>query len=92
METKSIIEKLAQYGWTIRSEDLGDHDGCEYWLQRCERYDISADIERLRREGWLEPFNGGFRLSDEGRKAYLRSTDELGDGALIAPTAGDQHD
>lgn len=36
-------------------------------------------ISRFINRGWLESFanSGGFRLSDEGFKAYMRSTDEL---------------
>lgn len=37
--------------------------------------------------GWLEtmPNGGTCKLSDAGKLAYLKSTDELGDGKLIAP-------
>lgn len=37
--------------------------------------------------GWVEDLaNGsGYRLSDAGMKAYLRSTDELRDGRLVHP-------
>ncbi len=44
--------------------------------------------DELCRGGWLEPMaNGGtFKLSDAGLKAYLRSTDELGNGRLEITT------
>lgn len=49
---------------------------------------VSAMWDRLCREGWLEamPNGGTFKLSDEGLKAYLRSTDEMGDGKLNPPS------
>jgi uncharacterized protein affecting Mg2+/Co2+ transport len=42
-------------------------------------------INRLMMEGWIERGNRHWKLTDEGRKAYLRSTDELGNGKLIPP-------
>lgn len=44
-------------------------------------------VSHLIHHGWLESFSngGGYRLSDAGKLAYLRSTDELDDGALIDP-------
>lgn len=46
--------------------------------------------DRLMREGWVEGHanGGGFKLSDAGFRAYLRSQDELGDGKLVAPILG----
>jgi hypothetical protein len=37
--------------------------------------------------GWVVDLaNGsGYRISDEGKQAYLRSTDELRDGTLVHP-------
>jgi hypothetical protein len=48
---------------------------------------VSALWDQLCREGWLEsmPNGGTFKLSDAGLLAYLRSTDELGDGQLVSP-------
>lgn len=44
-------------------------------------------VDRLIHYGWLESLanGGGYRMSDAGKIAYLRSTDELGDGALVDP-------
>lgn len=44
--------------------------------------------DRLCHHGWLDtmPNGGTFKLSDAGLLAYLRSTDEMGDGKLIDPT------
>jgi hypothetical protein len=44
-------------------------------------------LRRLMEDGWLLGYanGGGWWLSDEGKKAYLRSTDEMGDGKLKAP-------
>lgn len=49
-------------------------------------------IARLIHHGWLNSLanGGGYRMSDAGKLAYLRSTDELGDGALIDPTERQQ--
>lgn len=43
---------------------------------------------RLIHHGWLEsmPNGGWYKLSDTGLRAYLRSTDEMGDGKLVDPT------
>lgn len=45
-------------------------------------------IDRLIHRGWLESLanGGGYRMSDAGKMAYLRSMDELGDGAIHDPT------
>lgn len=84
-EVRTLIERLAT-GFVIRTEDLGGYDGYDYWVEKSERYKLfGSDISRLIQDGWLESFNGGYRLSDDGRKAYLRSTDELGDGKLYSP-------
>ncbi len=88
MNVRDVIQKLVQPGWLIRTHDLGGHDGHEYWLERREGERLTArDVQELVRDGWLEPFNGGFRLSDAGRKAHMRSGDELGNGELIAPAS-----
>lgn len=88
MDVRSVIEKLVQSGWVIRRHDLGEYDGHEYWLEKREGERLTAfDVQDLVKAGWLEPFNGGFKLSDAGRAAYMRSTDELGDGKLISPGA-----
>jgi hypothetical protein len=87
MDIKNVIGKLAQPGWLICTHDLGGFDGSEYWLEKREGERVTGhDIRVLMREGWLESFNGGYRLSDAGRAAYMRSTDELGDGKLLAPS------
>ena len=39
----------------------------------------------LLHRGWIEGGNGVYRLTDAGLRAYLRSTDELGDGKLYHP-------
>lgn len=88
MNLRDVIERLAQAGWAIRSHDLGGHDGHEWRLERAESFPLShADVERLRREGWLAPSGAGsnYVLSDAGRLAFIRSTDEMGDGVLRLP-------
>lgn len=44
-------------------------------------------ITRLIHHGWVVSTAGcgGYQLSNAGLQAYLRSTDELGDGALVDP-------
>ena len=50
------------------------------------RFDHVA-FNHMLRHGWLENTAGcgGYRLTDEGRIAYIRSTDEMGDGKLVDP-------
>ena len=87
MEIVEIVAALAG-GYVIRTE-IDEHDR-EYFLDPPgARRLVAEQVSRLIREGWLESFNGGYRLSDDGKKAYLRSTDELGNGKLVAPFASE---
>lgn len=47
----------------------------------------AQEVSFLADHGWLKPMpnGGGAWLSDDGRKAFMRSTDELGDGELKSP-------
>ncbi len=47
----------------------------------------NTDIVRMLNNGWLDSYNGGYRLTDAGRLAFMRSTDEMGDGKLYSPEA-----
>lgn len=77
-----IVQALAS-GAVIRTEIDGyDRD---YRLDRGSPRVLSTTVVNMIRDGWLESFNGGYRLTDGGKKAYLRSTDELGDGKLVPP-------
>lgn len=60
-------------------------------LVTVHRFDHAA-FNHMLHHGWLESTTGcgGYKLSDAGKLAYLRSTDELGDGKLVDPT-GYQH-
>jgi hypothetical protein len=88
MNVRDVIARLVQPGWTIRTEDHGGFDGRDYWLEKREGERLTdQDISDLLRDGWVRSYNGGYELTDEGRKAYFRSSDELGDGQLIAPRA-----
>lgn len=51
------------------------------------RFDRAA-FNHMLHHGWLVSTTGcgGFELSDAGRAAYIRSTDELGDGKLVDPS------
>lgn len=85
MKVEEIIEKLQQTGWRIRIES--DEHGYQYFLEGPRHSVTSTELSRLIQDGWLENTanGGGYTLTDEGRKAYLRSTDELGDGNLVPP-------
>lgn len=94
MNVRDVIARLVQPGWTIRTHDLGGYDGREHWLEKHEGERLNdKDISDLLRDGWIRSFNGGYELTDAGRAAHMRSTDELGDGKLIAPASapGERH-
>jgi hypothetical protein len=80
-----MIQALAS-GAVIRSESDG-YDGPDYFLDMGSPRIRGDVIEKMIREGWLSSFNGGYRLTDEGLKSYLRSTDEMGDGKLVQPVS-----
>ena len=50
-------------------------------------YGTACNIEQLIQEGWIVSGTGSsyYKLSDDGLKAFLKSTDEMGDGKLISP-------
>lgn len=83
----------------LRVEDIvpllaGDYrmrdDGDYLYLTHIAGRVRDDTLRRLLEEGWIKSFpNGcGFELTDEGRKAYMRSTDEMGDGVLHPPSGG----
>lgn len=83
---RKIIGALAT-GFTLRCNDNGGYDGYSYVVEKREGFEITGWlVEKLLREGWVNSRNGWYELTDEGRKAYLRSTDEMGDGKLRAPS------
>lgn len=79
MRVEEIVQCLAS-GWSL----LGD-DG-DYFVTRNAGKVRGDTIRRLIDEGWIYSQNTCYRLTDEGHKAYLRSTDELGDGKLTPPS------
>ena len=85
---KRAVEAFAQ-GFQYRVHDLGGYDGYEPWIEKIEGFRVEYRLmERLAREGWIEPYGArGYQLTDAGRAAYIRSTDELQDGKLIPPCA-----
>lgn len=94
MELKEIIEKLASTeGYRINSHYHGGYDSDTYHLEG-PSFNVTNMVDKMLRDGWIEPAPIGrhLQLTDAGRAAYLRSTDELGDGKLIAPSAGAEHD
>lgn len=50
------------------------------------RFDHVA-FNHMLHHGWLESTAGcgGYKLTDKGRRRYIRSTDEMGDGKLVDP-------
>lgn len=87
MRLEEVVQHLAS-GWSLRDHGSHGYDGPDYWMSRTAGRVRGDTIERLIREGWVQSYNGGFSLTDEGHRAYMRSTDELGDGKLIAPSEG----
>lgn len=84
MEDKEVIALLASGAVLLEDED---RMGAELVTRHAQ---ISSEQwNRLGRQGWLKPFanNGGAWLSDAGRLAYIRSTDELGNGVMVPPNA-----
>jgi hypothetical protein len=87
LDLKEVISRLAQPGYAVRVHDNGEYDGYSVYVERTEGVQITGrELEMLKADGWIE-FDGprSWKLSDEGRKAWLRSSDELGDGVLRAP-------
>jgi len=80
MRLDEIVRHMAG-GWR-----LGHEDG-NYFVSKTAGRVRSDTINRLIAEGWIESRNTCYILTDDGRKAYLRSTDELGDGKLIPPVS-----
>src|SRR5271170_1323136 len=94
LDLKEAIGMLVQSGFRIVIDDLGEYDGYEIWIRRTEGMKISQrELDMFVKDGWLETYGAhGYQISDEGRKAWLRSTDELGDGKLVPPNSGEgQH-
>lgn len=81
---RDAIGELAS-GAYVATED--DEWGFSYKLVKPVAQPDGDDFTVLIHRGWLEGCaNGGsYKLSDAGLRAYLRSTDELGDGRLVHP-------
>lgn len=82
-----LIREMAG-GSFISVKDLGGWDGYEYELRRAGKLITSSQLNRLIDAGWLRSSNTAYFLTDEGMKSFLRSTDEIGDGRLVAPQGG----
>jgi hypothetical protein len=79
---REIIAELASGAYIVM------HDNGRYELRQPGKYIGNHTMQHhLIRDGWLESFAncGGYRLSSAGKRAYMRSTDELGDSELAAP-------
>ena len=81
---RQIITELAS-GARIVCRDLGGHDGYAYELVRGEITLTSSQVNRLIDEGWIYSSNTAYFLTEAGKESYLKSTDELGEGRLLAP-------
>lgn len=80
-QLREVVGELAS-GALLRLDD----DNC--WILVRDLKQPEGDvISHLMHTGWLESMaNGGTcKISEAGKLAYLRSTDELGDGQLIDP-------
>jgi len=90
LDLKEAIGMLVQPNFRISIDDLGGYDGYEIWIRRTEGMRISQrELDMLIKDGWLEAYGAhSWQLSDAGKKAWLRSTDELGDGKLRSPNSG----
>lgn len=75
-----IVGHLASGGWLRYTDDYVE-------LVLPVKQPDGPTFTRLIHHGWLvsTPGCGGYRLSDEGLKAYLRSTDELQNVGLVDP-------
>lgn len=83
-DVPQIVQALAS-GAVIRTDGGRDHDPPDYILDSGSPRVLDTTVVNMIRDGWLESFNGGYRLTDAGKCAYMRSTDEVGDGKLVAP-------
>jgi len=82
MKLKDAVGLLATQGVVCRYSDDG---GCD--LVTHHGHLTNEEINYLCDAGFVYSMNGTYRLTDEGRLAYLRSTDELQDGVLRPPEA-----
>jgi hypothetical protein len=82
MEDSSVISHLA-CGAVL----LFDRDSAGGELVMRYGHVTAEQVTRLGRDGWIKwfPSGGGAWLTDAGRAAYIKSTDEMGDGKLVAP-------
>lgn len=86
----ALLGKLAEAGdpwtWAIRGES--NEDGYTYSLAKHAPLDNPAFAE-LMNAGFLRDFanGGGYEISDRGRMAFIKSTDEMGDGLVHIPVA-----
>ncbi|MGQ0834980.1 MAG: hypothetical protein ACT4O5_08705 [Gammaproteobacteria bacterium] len=68
IEERAIVSQLALSGWVIREHDPGGYcEQNEFWLENRSTTLRVDQVRKLQSKGWLKSFNGGYRLSDEGR-------------------------
>lgn len=84
MRVEEVVECLAT-GWGLRSTSADGWDSPDYFVTRSAGKVRTDTLHRLMKEGWIDGNNGYYYLTEAGRKSYLRSTDEMGDGKLLPP-------
>lgn len=87
-ELARIVEALSTGFRLVDRGDNRDFDGPEYWIEKSEGFPLKISIDRLIQLGVIvrHPTHAhGWALGDKWRRAYMRSTDELGDGRLYVP-------
>lgn len=87
-ELRRVVEALATGFKLVDHSDCRDFDGPEYWIEKCEGFRLTVSIDRLIQLGVVvhHPTHAhGWVLGDKWHRAYMRSTDELGDGRLYVP-------
>jgi len=82
----ALLERLCEAGdpspWAVRFES--DENGYSMRLEKTAPLDHSA-LDELRRAGFLRdiPNGSGWWVNDAGRAAFIKSTDEMGDGRAL---------
>lgn len=80
MKLIDVLATMASQGVVCRFNDGG---GCD--LVTFHGHVTNEEISYLCDAGFVYSMNGTYRLTDEGLRAYLRTTDELQDGVLHPP-------
>lgn len=86
VERDTLIEAIMELvGGAYVTTDSDGVNGFSYKLVQPVKQPQADDFAVLIHRGWLESHGANYRLTDAGRKAYLKWCDELGDGMLLHP-------